>query len=401
MVPQQIGWLSLPQLSARLLAIDATLQFAPDVSSVLQDASVALGLKAYFSALDVVTPPPQSSGAELDQYFLELAQMLRPRFSAGAPNTWAGRLGTGILQRLQSPPCATCRARSPCTSAEDDALENDARIANGGQCLRMVHELFGFAIKLTERIYRKQSGKYPAVLLGTSTLEEPNQNSGMALSARTREGGRQNGANRIVDILFCVDRFTFGDYRHLLYALVHECVAHAHCGIRLDSPDAAASETFHEGWMDYVAFATVARALETSDPDLPAIVLQDSIDFRQAMQDSHSRRIAYTLRDAPASASVNCFGAQTAQGFFRFCESVFGNSQLAFDVAVSFSASVNASALDDVIRGQIVSAARNLFHGSQRLVNSLGDRTLTEPLHAFAKSGDFMPLVERLNSSRT
>ncbi|MBN3769787.1 hypothetical protein [Burkholderia sp. Se-20378] len=385
----QIKWERVPQLTARLIAIEALLEQGDQLPGVFRDGRGLLGtydnLAGHIPPVSVLGQPPLESRL---QAFWRMVQSVSPR---------QGLVGhaLGLYDSLDALAtrdiCASCSPGSPCTG--ENARADSQRIASKGKCLSPLWTLCELAETLTITQYRQVLGttaNLPAVQFQTGYHTDPNNLSEVAFSAMTRES--HDGAGRDIIISFILEKLRLDDFEQLLYALVHEYFVHAMCGVPLDSGDADLSDSFHEGWMDTIAFLVLERYLQPGRELSPAIGT-DLEGFRDNSRRAHLRRHDNRKSGCAPAIHANALGRHTARRFVAFCEGAAG-PEAGITLAIDFSVAMNASQANDALRGDFVSNVAKRLAGGSGIADALVDRTLTDAIDAYRRYSQFAVIVK-------
>ncbi|WP_157656422.1 hypothetical protein [Burkholderia ubonensis] len=393
-MPAQIAWPHLPRFSAKLEGVCAALEFAPRVNELILDEKAKDELARFsLGVLCLPTNAPVGEGTPMQWYRRSVAELTRKGW--GSNEGTAFELSARIVARLEASPCAVCSPENACRGTADHSFEDEQRVSARGYCLAPVRDLFDISTRLARHYYSYSRSVLPNVQLATGHLGARNSESECAFSAASSEASEYDVPFRLVKIAFHVDSFGWDDYRKLLYGIFHECFVHAFCGVRLDSREAKASERFHEGWMDHVAWQVLRSSLTGPREMLSSLVAADALAFRDAADHCHARRIDYGRPDAPRSTVQNSVGAQAAAGFFTFSKILLGEGE-SNKTAVRFSAEVNGSNMSDADRGRLCARASVLFGDETALREALERRDLCTALLAYSKGGDVAPVVAEI-----
>ncbi|WP_250519109.1 hypothetical protein [Caballeronia sp. ATUFL_M1_KS5A] len=385
----QIKWERVPQLRARLIAIEALLEQRDQLPGAFRDGSGLLGtydtLAGHIPQASDPGQPPLESRL---QAFWRTVQSVSPRQGlVGHATGLFDSLGALAMRDI----CASCSPGAPCTG--ENAREDSQRIASKGRCLSPFWTLCEVAENLTITQYRQVLGAtadLPTVQFQTGYHTDPNNLSEVAFSAETRES--HDGARRDIVISFILEKLRLDDFEQLLYALVHEYFVHAMCGVQLDSGNADLSDSFHEGWMDTIAFLVLDRYLQL-ERELPSLIEMDLDGFRDNSRKAHLRRHDNRKSGCSAAIHVNALGRHAARRFVAFCQAAAG-SEAGIALAIDFSVAVNASQANDALRGDFVSNVAKRLAGPSGMANALVDRTLTDAINVYRRHSEFSVILK-------
>jgi hypothetical protein len=208
------------------------------------------------------------------------------------------------VANVPPPANATCRFKSQ--TAEQDRKALQAR----GRCLQPAQEILIFCSGLAAQAYARHAPPLArgGIVWTTGRTTKPSGHTGVAVEGLTAEPSQnRNSARRTAHISFNIKDFFFSDYLALPYLAIHECVAHGHCGVALDDPDADESKAFHDGWMDTVAFTLFLDGLRQAAQQQP----QHSVSRLAAEFSSRAEVVKAKRYDESHPAPVDVLHWQT------------------------------------------------------------------------------------------
>jgi hypothetical protein len=206
-------------------------------------------------------------GPALDAYYARvstaLAQQAKPAASRSA---LAGDLLNAMVRACQAPVCPSCSgsAKHWCRWTQSSGLADAQHMAANGLCVRGITEIFNWAKEVAEEAYLNACGKTHIALSLSTAHGQRNTHLELAIDAITHESSRGVGGSRVVTVIFDPKTFWVLDYLSLPYVLLHECVAHAYCGVNISEEEAERSKNFHDGWMDCVVAGLLDRSINTA-----------------------------------------------------------------------------------------------------------------------------------------
>lgn len=279
-----VVWPRLAPLSLKLAAAREILRLGHPYSVLRLDPDALAILTNFEKSVDSHAPSPllghyvpasqqTSTTAPLDLYFARVGEALvtncrRPDLS---------ELGHQVLETLSAvctrgvcAPCVTVAGKPNCTACQwrsDTAHQDRETLKERGHCLEPAKEIFRYCGDLAAREYAAHASFATSrgVVWTTGHTTKPKGHTGVALEGATTEPPYAAfDRRRVAHISFQVEDFFFKDYLALPYLATHECIAHGHCGVVLDDPDADDSKAFHDGWMDTIGFRLLIGALQQS-----------------------------------------------------------------------------------------------------------------------------------------
>ncbi len=245
--------------------------------------------------------------------------------------------------------------------------EDDAQaLAERGECLGAVRRIAEFCAQLAAREYARCSGTSQNLAWSTGFTTMWSSHTKLAIQGATQEGidvtdeKAPDSHGRTIHVSFNVDKFWVTDFLTLPYIIAHEYIAHGYCGVDVAGHDADWGKSFHDGWMDCVAFALANNALASttiSDP-LYSIARYHSEFIRQA-EIAKTMRYDDNAHDAPAEAVHWASGARALESFTLLVKHALWEADLCDPKdnariqreALSISLALNASRLTHRQRG--------------------------------------------------
>jgi hypothetical protein len=388
-----IHWPVFPILAARLKQIEVMLaqgHALPLLHREDDSRQILAGLESSLAATNVAS----CAGAPiLDNYLEKIDAGFVSNYVLPNPSPRSQALIASVNQLFRSKPCNSCGAVIKCQGASE--LANTQAVHQFGQCIGLLRQLFDFVVEFCRELYAgyAQATASHALALHTHQLGKPNPVLDLAIAADTREKQR---AQRSINIHINVVDLDLNDYFACLYIMFHECFVHGWCGVALDSATASYSDSFHEGWMDWIGYELLKERLESRSPRLPEHLMTHSEQFVSAADKARGRRLSYSPshhRNAANYASAETAACLLDRLFLR----VIGEPRLARAAFCRFSLSVNASAMSDKRRAHLVDSvlARLLEPDpAMMLINNL---EVTRAIEAFASGGRFEDMVYMLD----
>jgi len=378
-------------MTARFIAIEAIIEHGERIYDVVEEGRAVLD--TYYGLANAIksheVEGQAAMNATLGRFWVRVEQ--------DAPRTEARGLAATLHERLAELTardiCAGCPAASPCTGR--DSLQDRERLALEGHCFAAYWSLCNLSRDVAVQIYAQHNGgRYvpPVVRFCTEQLAKRNTVLNTAFSASTSESAAEG--TRDVLIAFCVSEFDYADYEQMLYGIFHECFVHALCGVRLDSGLAYLSESFHEGWMDYIAFLVLDRHLKRGQ-NLPHLVHANLDGFRSASTKAHEWRTDFRRPGCSSETRLNAFGRRAARAFVAFCSALCGQES-GLDLAIGFSVMLNSSNISDETRGRLVSDASRRLVGQDNFARALMNETMVKALRAFERDRDPCVVIDGL-----
>lgn len=418
-----VKWPHLPPLALRLRAAEAMLRAGPSCEEFAVDADASTVLDA-FKAISVGLRPVPSrlyreeaaaddEGPAIDAYFLRVsAELNRQVGSLSEQSPLAAELLSRLDGVLLTPVCPVCCTRPapqpalvPCRWTKLGGATDEVALATRGGCLAAIREIFQFAVETTAKAYEEACGERLQTQVKLATGHGArNTEFELALTGQTNEDEDDRLHTRIVSLSFDVDSTWVDDYLALAYVCVHECLAHGFCGVDIEDPNAGASTSFHEGWMDCVAAYVLEEALQ----DEPGNLAPLAAELRRQMV--AVRAVRYNRSRADAARDVNKWicGEQAFHAFeYLFVEALrrgkshglAGLGGLAREHLVGFSLALNASDVPHLERASFYRAV--LSNYGARDPQWAAQQVKSKPqvidfIGIFLKTGGFRTLVQQV-----
>lgn len=379
-----VAWPTLLPLALRLHASRAALKHGPSIALLREDreARLVLGSLSKVSIskapeADEDYPEVVVSGpdpAPLQSYFaavgIEVTALNGYRSSR---SQLAGELLESLGALCRERVCEDCQAKVENARGEPCQWQKSTKASNlralgrrESKCLEPLRDVFDFCVSSSTSVYGALD--CPIITLSTRAMFERNTACDLALNAETRDVSNGQG-KRQVDLGLCASQFEIDDYLALPYVLLHECLVHGFCGVRVSSAEAELSKSFHEGWLDAVANIVLTRCLgelRSSDPSHNLSKVTDDV-LRQ------TRRVRETRYNPSRSGrSVDVYdwlageqAFETLRWLLTIVHSDIPDAgrrdERVLDDVVDFSLKVNASALGHEQRGTLVADINRRF----------------------------------------
>lgn len=374
-VESHLVWPALPTVALKLWA-------ARDLQGCGRPLSKALGTTAVqnlFGHANISGPhrknarwaPAPLAGevaAPLEAYFSRVARAYEADSKAAGEDVSDVSLAPGSLlnacQRRLCESCAERAGRLPCAwqaSSEGQDLEN---LRSEPMCLSPLRAIYDFCRLISEQAYRDLAGVRPVndvcIHFQTSRARSKNDQTGLAVGGSV---GDLQAGHRYVRLSFEPEEFGLGDYLSLPYVLVHEFVAHGHCGVALKGTGYGDSRSFHDGWMDRVALKVLQWFIVASNdgsvvPRYPTEFLERALSAHGTRRDSFAKNSTDEAEQyADGFRAMTIFAELTATALAAASDGTHEYSEGEVDrVVLIASLRLNASLADHMDRRDLVMA---------------------------------------------
>jgi hypothetical protein len=375
---RHIAWPYLPELAARLYvgraltSLQAPLHMYdgdPQALAVLEKLPDKLvWARASDTEFRVPDVGENADYAPLDTSLIAVADGLkRSEAHRGLDSTMAAEVLSAIEAALRNEPCRSCcdgHGVRICKWTESTTETDKRTLRDRGRCLDPATHMFEFALALAAEAYEPlvlANAPLIAVHFKTERLPALNKDLDAFVAGWTKEDLSEAVYHRFVSARILEQEFLPADYMVMLYVLVHECIAHAYCGVTVDGEGSDDSIAFHEGWMDEVAALVLDDALRSEiDDALDGQAGRYGSQFLAAMDGARSIRHKYKRRGAPIDAPIWIEGVGAFEAvrlaFEDIVERNSGRAQrsLAQELLVDLSLAINRSEVDHERRGIFV-----------------------------------------------
>lgn len=389
-----INWPDFPVLVARLKEIEAELAqgvVLPLLYSVPESSQILEGIGRSVKGINVATC---QTAPVLDQFLEKIDAHFVANFGAAGLSPDSNFLLTSVSQAFRSKPCVNCGAVRKCDPSSE--LANAKAVNEFGQCFQLLRGLFDFVVECCCELYGQYAGVAPSFTLSLSTepLGKRNPVLDLAIAGQTRE---VSDHERSIKISMMVAEFGLADYFACLYIMFHECFVHGWCGIALDSGEASHSDSFHEGWMDWVGFELLKGWLSASPTAKSVNLLQHASEFLNAGAVAKGRRVNY-ITPFHRNAARDKSAATAAECLLNYFKAVLEDPKKAEAAFFRFSLGLNASTIDDRQRERLV--INVLLHLSGRTATKtfINNINLWRKVEQFERTGVVKVLTDALNS---
>lgn len=380
-----VAWPYLPELASRLHISQAIAGLDFPISRFIRDHesnSVLAAIPAVIAGqrpADEIYRTKQLNEPEgyapISSHFSEISATLNRREGHRADKSEkAKQILETVLKSLDYEPCHSCcqpHSLPVCQWTESTAERDLLALRDRGRCVAPATEMFRFALGIAVDAYE------PFVIAGAplisqhmyiGRLTQRSSDLDASVAGWTRQHRIGEITESIVGARIWEQEFTVTDFMVLLYVMVHECVAHAYCGVQVDDTESTASIAFQEGWMDEVA-ALLLEDVLTSDVES----LQGSgrarygLQFLNEMAKARSSRLKLLRPNSSKDASIWIEGIEAFRALLMAFEAILqrdqrGNSfNLARANAVDLSLKINISSITHAQRGHFVSKICETF----------------------------------------
>jgi hypothetical protein len=312
-----------------------------------------------------------SEGPAIDAYYARVSAALIGQAEPAACRSVLARELLNIIGRAcRRPVCSTCSGSATrwCRWTQSSGAADARNMANTGLCVRRITETFRWAHLVAAQAYSAVGLKARAVPSLSTKHGQRNTQLELAIDAITEEGPRKVTGSRVVIAVFEPKTFSVLDYLSLPYVLLHECVAHAYCGINVSEQEAERSKNFHDGWMDCVAASLLDRAINTASQPTGAPVDFPTEVFKQ-MDTVRKLRFNVSRPARPLDTSKWLEGERAFHTLWHLFALAFGEqcddwnraSTESRDAVIELSLRINGSKLDHGARHEFVQAILKVF----------------------------------------
>jgi hypothetical protein len=226
-------------------------------------------------------------GAALDKYYARVGEALRQAGRSAAKSSKLAEQALNIIANgCNHLACGQCNGEAPCRWTKASGSADQKVLSSRGHCIAYVRDTFDWATAQVEARYAEHGvgRKRDSVSLTTGHIKSRDATVKLGSTANTTQNSSA-GDVRAVFVGFHPRTVWIPDLLTLPYLLMHECVAHAWCGIDILGKGCEQSKPFHEGWMDCAAFEILEQALSVAGkPDHleqnSAAMLQQTSDVR-------------------------------------------------------------------------------------------------------------------------
>jgi hypothetical protein len=336
-----------------------------DEFDTVAHSRVAAAGRAYRSEADA-----SAEGPAIDAYYervlTTLSQQVQP---AASQSAMAKDVLGAIARACERPVCPTCSGSKEtwCRWTESTGSDDAKRMTAGGLCIRTITGLFEWAHQLASQAYARACGKTRATPLLCTAYGQRNSQLELAIDAVTAESSRNARGRRVVTIILEPKTFWVLDYLSLPYVLMHECVAHAYCGVNVTDEEAELSKSFHEGWMDCVAAGLLEQSLNVAQDtgsviEFPTEVWkQTDIVRRTRFNASRPSRPADVSKWIEGERAFHTLWHLFALAFGEECEDWTRASRESRDALIKLSLQINGSTITHEARQRFVQAILRSF----------------------------------------
>lgn len=394
-LPDHISWPVFPILAARLKQIEVKLAQGPALPvlySQEESRQILAGLESSIAATNVAS----CTSAPILDHFLEKIQdgFLSNYVLPGASPQSLALIGS-VSRLYGSKPCVDCGAVAKCTSSA--VITNAQAVHKFGECISVLRRLFEFVVRFCDESYGAyaQHAPRPQLALYTGALGEADDILDLAITGETRE---MQGGGRSINIHFTVPDVDLDEYFACLYIMFHECFIHGWCGLRLDSATASYSDEFHEGWLDWVGYELLNERLAAGagGPSDPWVT--HACEFQTAGVKARDRRLNFSRKHHHLNAASYASAEMAARLLFRFFHVAIEDRQRARAAFFRFSLSLNASAIGDERRADLVVDVLRHLGGREDNLTLINYVALCRAIKDFSSGGSVLDLVSVLNS---
>lgn len=380
-----IAWPHLPELASRLHIFQAIARLHFPLSRFVSDHESKSVLAAIPAVVAGQRPAEEIYRArqfeEVDGYapisshFLDVATALRKREGHRSEKSEKAKLVLdAVIKGLENEPCRPCcelHSHPVCQWIESTTDRDLLTLRDRGRCIVPATEMFRFALGIAVDAYEPFAISGSPLIsqhLHIGRLTQRSIDLDSCVAGWTRQRRNEGITESFVGARIWEQQFAVTDFMILLYVMVHECVAHAYCGVQVDSSESTASIAFQEGWMDEVA-ALLLEDVLTSDVQS----LQGSgptkygLQFVTEMQKARSSRLKLMQPNSSQDASIWIEGVEAFHALLAAFEAVLladrrGNAlNLARASIVELSLGINISGASHAERGYFVSKICEIF----------------------------------------
>lgn len=294
-------------LLGRLLLVKATLPFRSELEAQGPGEVIREQLMGVVRLLDSGQTLTGTLPLLMDDYLGRLGQLVKARAEElrlilGDPEAaeLARRIGVAFDAELSRQGCKGCGNGEPCRG--EAPFSDDAKVADGGQCLGDLRALLAWARRAALDRYGPAAAaaglgpdRLPATLLSTAHSPDPvhrlsNPSQVVGLTSFTTDP--QGRPASVIKLVFQIEAMDWESFLAIPYVMLHECLVHAFQGARATEGlrvPAEAACPFTEGWLDRLAFEVLCDELDHPGPDWPLPGLTE--DVRAASTTYHDSRL--------------------------------------------------------------------------------------------------------------
>jgi hypothetical protein len=420
-----LAWPHLPPLALKAHASRGIVRHGTPLARLERDPSSQVAIDKLQQLANASAPGNSQTWAHqpagpvppVQEYFESVGDAYRLHMQRHRGNQTPTPIEVVLQAACDRPLCDDCKATAgsaghTCNwTASTDAVDRQT-VEDRGLCVEPIREVFEFCEAIAADAYQSAAGAFYAGLqidFSSANLGASNAFLNIALDGTTRDaaviGG---GGGRDVTLSIRWEDFNPRDYLASAYVLMHECVAHGHCGLKLASAGANRALSFEDGWMDRIALE-ILRISASSAAFQPQqnVVAWGLSEFVSMGGEVQARRVQYWAAGAPKEAQEWAAGVLALEVFERLFVAatrhhaalIPAGSSVASEV-IKASLLINASPhLPYLTRRDFVNELLRRFESSSEaarqaaILDPYGQKVL-QAVRTYLQTRDVVPLVD-------